>query len=94
MSGPERHPQTRSDGRVALLVDGEAVVAPARQSIAAVLLATGRTAFRHSPTGDPRGIYCGIGACYECRVHVEGRGVVLSCVTPVEPGMQITTGQP
>ena len=79
---------------VVFTVDGERLVAPARQSIAAALLGVGRAILRHGPAGEPRGLYCGIGACFECRVHVEGRGVVLSCVTPVEAGMRITTGWP
>jgi predicted molibdopterin-dependent oxidoreductase YjgC len=79
---------------VVLTVDGERIVAPAQQSIAAALLAAGRNVLRHGPAGEPRGLYCGIGACFECRVHVAGRGVVLSCVTPVEAGMRITTQWP
>jgi D-hydroxyproline dehydrogenase subunit gamma len=79
---------------VALIVDGEPVVAPAGRSIAAALLAADRPVLRQSPGGSPRGVYCGIGVCFECRVHVEGRGAVLGCVTPVEPGMRVTTGWP
>jgi predicted molibdopterin-dependent oxidoreductase YjgC len=79
---------------VVFTVDGEEIAAPDRQSIAAALLATGRAVLRRGPAGGPRGLYCGIGSCFECRVHVEGRGVVLSCVTPVEAGMRITTGWP
>jgi predicted molibdopterin-dependent oxidoreductase YjgC len=79
---------------VVFTVDGDEVAASPRQSIAAALLTEGRSVLRHGPAGGPRGLYCGIGACFECRVHVEGRGVVLSCVTPVEAGMRITTGQP
>jgi predicted molibdopterin-dependent oxidoreductase YjgC len=79
---------------VALIVDGESLVAPAGRSIAAALLAADRPALRQSPDGSPRGLYCGIGVCFECRVHVEGRGAVLGCVTPVEPGMRVTTGWP
>jgi predicted molibdopterin-dependent oxidoreductase YjgC len=79
---------------VAFTVDGERCEAPARQSIAAALLGEGRAVLRTSPSGTPRGVYCGIGACFECRVHVEGRGVVLGCVTPIEPGMRVTTGRP
>jgi D-hydroxyproline dehydrogenase subunit gamma len=77
-----------------LTVDGEPLRAPAGQSLAAALLAGGRTALRRSPTGTPRGVYCGIGACQECRVHVEGRGVVRACVTPVAAGMRVTTDVP
>jgi predicted molibdopterin-dependent oxidoreductase YjgC len=72
-------------------VDGEPLAAVAGQSIGALLLAHGRRALRHSPRGGPRGLYCGIGACHECRVRVEGGGTVRACVTPVQDGMRITT---
>jgi predicted molibdopterin-dependent oxidoreductase YjgC len=75
-----------------LTVDGEPLRAPAGQSLAAALLAAGRVTLRRSPGGTPRGVYCGIGVCQECRVHVEGRGVVRACVTPVAAGMRVTTG--
>jgi predicted molibdopterin-dependent oxidoreductase YjgC len=76
---------------VRVWVDGEAIVAPAGRSVGAVLLERGRRGLRHSPRGGPRGLYCGIGACHECRVRVEGRGAVRACVTPVQDGMRITT---
>jgi predicted molibdopterin-dependent oxidoreductase YjgC len=76
---------------IELSVDGEPLRAPAGQSIAAALLAAGRTSLRSSPSGDPRGVYCGIGVCQECRVQADGR-VVRACVTPVAAGMRVTTG--
>jgi predicted molibdopterin-dependent oxidoreductase YjgC len=79
---------------VELEVDGERFVAPAGRSIAAALMDVGRLALRTSPSGEPRGVYCGIGACFECRVHVAGRGEVRGCLTPVEPGMRVTLGRP
>lgn len=75
-----------------LSVDGETLSAPAGQSLAAALLAAGQAALRTSPSGQPRGVYCGIGVCQECRVHVDGRGIVRACVTPVAGGMRVTTG--
>jgi predicted molibdopterin-dependent oxidoreductase YjgC len=77
-----------------LTVDGTPLRAPAGQSLAAALLAAGRAVLRTSPSGTPRGVYCGIGVCQECRVHVEGRGVVRACVTPATAGMRVTTGVP
>jgi predicted molibdopterin-dependent oxidoreductase YjgC len=77
---------------IELSVDGAPVLAPPGQSLAAALLAAGRVALRPSPSGTARGVYCGIGVCQECRVHVEGRGVVRACVTPVAAGMRVTTG--
>lgn len=76
---------------IELSVDGTPLRAPAGQSLAAALLAAGRAALRDSPTGMPRGVYCGIGVCQECRVHVEGQGVVRACVTPVAAGMRVST---
>jgi aerobic-type carbon monoxide dehydrogenase small subunit (CoxS/CutS family) len=75
---------------IELTVDGEPLRAHPGQSIAAALLAAGRPVLRESPGGQPRGVYCGIGVCQECRVHADGR-VVRACVTPVAAGMRVTT---
>lgn len=76
---------------IELTVDGAPLHAPAGQSIAAALIAAGRDAVRVSPGGVPRGVYCGIGICQECRVVADGE-VVRACVTPVVAGMRVTTG--
>jgi predicted molibdopterin-dependent oxidoreductase YjgC len=77
---------------IELTVDGQPLRAPAGQSIAAALLSAGRRTLRDSPvSGSPRGLYCGIGVCQECRVRADGE-IVRACVTPVVPGMRVTTG--
>lgn len=64
------------------------------ESIAAALLANGvRTLRVHEETGAPRGIYCNIGHCFECRVHVNGQQGVRACLTPLEEGMDIASGE-
>ncbi len=70
---------------IELTVDGRPLTAPAGQSLAAVLLQASRAVLRDSPAGAPRGLYCGIGVCQECRVVVDGV-VMRSCVTPVRAG--------
>lgn len=76
---------------IELLVDGEAIPAYAGETIAAALTAAGRRVFRHAPrTGAPRGVFCGIGVCFECLVAVEGMGQVRSCVVAVRPGMRVS----
>jgi predicted molibdopterin-dependent oxidoreductase YjgC len=77
---------------IEVIIDGAPLLAPAGQSLAAALLASGRVAVRSSPSGTPRGLYCGIGVCQECRVVVDGE-VVRSCVTPVRAGMSVSTGR-
>jgi aerobic-type carbon monoxide dehydrogenase small subunit (CoxS/CutS family) len=76
---------------IELVVDGAPLRAPAGQSLGAALIASGRVALRKSPGGAPRGLYCGIGVCQECRVVVDGE-VVRACVTPVAAGMRVQTG--
>jgi len=74
-------------------VDGQPVQAFAGESVAAVLLALGRRTFRHTEkTGAPRGLFCGMGVCFDCLVTVDGQANVRACVTPVRPGMAIETG--
>jgi D-hydroxyproline dehydrogenase subunit gamma len=77
---------------IEVIVDGRSLSAPSGQSLAAVLLVAGQETLRDSPAGNPRGLYCGIGVCQECRVVVDGV-VVRSCITPVTAGMQVTTGR-
>jgi predicted molibdopterin-dependent oxidoreductase YjgC len=77
--------------QVTITVDGEPVNAYEGESIAAALMASGRRTFRQTRrTGAPRGLFCGMGVCYDCTVHLSGTGLVRSCVTPVEPGMTVS----
>ena len=75
---------------VAITVDGKPLDALAGETLAAALWANGIITLGHHPdTGAPRGIYCGIGHCYECRVTVDGLPDVRSCLIPVREGMRV-----
>ena len=75
-----------------LMVDGQPVPAYEGETIAAALLAAGRRTLRHTiPGGESRGLFCGIGVCFDCLVMVDGMHTVRACVTPVQDGMQVTT---
>jgi predicted molibdopterin-dependent oxidoreductase YjgC len=76
---------------LSVIVDGELVPAFAGESVATVLLALGRRAFRHTERGAPRGLFCGMGACFDCLVTVDGIENVRACLTPVAEGMVIAT---
>jgi predicted molibdopterin-dependent oxidoreductase YjgC len=74
-------------------VDGQPVPAFAGESVAAVLLALGRQTFRHTDRNHaPRGLFCGMGVCFDCLVTVDGVENVRACMTPVHEGMVIDTG--
>ncbi|MCK9918121.1 (2Fe-2S)-binding protein, partial [Microbacteriaceae bacterium K1510] len=47
----------------------------------------------HEEKGTPRGIYCNIGHCFECRVTVNGIPGVRACLTLVEAGMDVQSGE-
>ncbi|MEW9670422.1 (2Fe-2S)-binding protein [Ammoniphilus sp. 3BR4] len=73
--------------------DGKTFSAYEGETIAAALLAHGvRTLRSHEEKKTPRGIYCNIGHCFECRVKVDGKSVVRSCLTPVTNGMSVESG--
>lgn len=85
-AGVERGPQ------VEIEVDGERITAFEGETIATTLLAAGKQNFRHTTKQNaPRGIFCGMGLCFDCVMTVNGVPNVRTCVTPVEGGMKIQT---
>jgi sarcosine oxidase subunit alpha len=77
---------------VPILVNGAATEAYEGETVATVLLAAGIWGLRHTRrSGEPRGVYCGMGVCFECLVTVDGVHAVRACLTPVRAGMHITT---
>ena len=80
--------------RFEIEVDGKAVTAYEGETVAAALTAAGITAFRHTAgQGAPRGIYCGMGICFDCLMTVDGVPNVRTCVTYAQPGMKVRAQQ-
>ncbi len=60
------------------------------ESLAAALQSSGVRSLRRSRrTGEPRGVYCGIGLCFDCIVTVDGRPNTRACMTLAEDGMRV-----
>ncbi len=79
-------------GGVPLTVDGVARRARPGDTVATVLLATGRAAWRTTRGGDrPRGVFCGIGVCHDCLVVVNGLPDVRACLREVASGDVVET---
>ena len=75
-------------------LDGKPVEARAGQTVAAVLLANGQDTWRTTRLHDrPRGIFCGIGACQDCLITINGLPDIRACQRTVAPGDTITTQQ-
>ena len=90
----ERLPRRRGSQTVEVLVDGEKVQAYVGEMVATVLLAQGQLTFRHTDQGhSPRGLFCGMGVCFDCLVTIDGQPNVRACLTPVQAGMVVETGE-
>ncbi|MFF4486145.1 (2Fe-2S)-binding protein [Streptomyces sp. NPDC001544] len=72
--------------------DGRAIEALPGQTVAAALWTAGVTAWRTTRReGRPRGVFCGIGVCFDCLVTVNGRPNQRACLLPARPGDVIVT---
>lgn len=72
-------------------VDGEKIVAYEGETIATAMLAAGKRVFRRTARDQFRGIYCGVGICFECRMIVNGRPNVRVCQTMATPNCKVET---
>lgn len=77
--------------RVGIIVNGRRIEAFAGETVHAALLAAGLRVLRESRTGcGDRGVFCGMGVCYECLVTIDGKPDRRACMTPVREGMEVT----
>ena len=99
-----RQPDSRSAGlrvpvtagvergeRLTFTFDGEPIVAFRGESVAAALLAAGRRTLRLTAVGAPRGVFCGMGVCFDCLVVIDGEPSRRACMTFVTEGMRVET---
>lgn len=70
--------------------DGRPLTAAAGQSVGAVLTSQGITAWRSTRKGGrPRGLFCGIGVCFDCLVTVDGEPNQRACLVEACDGMEV-----
>jgi aerobic-type carbon monoxide dehydrogenase small subunit (CoxS/CutS family) len=85
-------PDLDSAGSVAFTFDGEPVSAEPGQSVAAALIAAGRRTWRTTRReGRPRGVFCGIGVCFDCLVAIDGQPGQRACLVEARDGQAVTT---
>ena len=85
------HPSIRPVGcPITFQFDATPIQALEGETIAAALSAAGIVAFRRTTSGAPRGLHCGMGACFDCVVTVDGRIGQRACMTRVADGMVVT----
>jgi predicted molibdopterin-dependent oxidoreductase YjgC len=78
--------------KVAFSFDGAPMTAEAGQTVGAALLAAGIRSWRRTRSGGrPRGLFCGIGACFDCLVDVNEDRAVRACLVLVREGDEVHT---
>ncbi|MGD0430582.1 MAG: FAD-dependent oxidoreductase [Acetobacteraceae bacterium] len=85
---------TRAGAVVSIQFDDRAIEALEGETVAASLSAAGIVTFRRTIGGAPRGLHCGMGACQDCVVTIDGRIGQRACVTSVRAGMVVSSEPP
>ena len=76
--------------KINIKVDGKKIKAYEGEPIAAALWAAGIRDFRYTrKRKEPRGFFCGIGLCTDCKMIVNGVPNIRTCITLVQDGMKI-----
>lgn len=89
------HPDIRRSGEIVEIVyDGQKLTALAGETVAAALASHGIAQFRHTRDGGRRGLYCGMGACFDCLVTVDGKASQRACLTKVAANQEIRSAMP
>ena len=72
--------------------DGEKIVAITGQSVAAALLSADQRILRKTRfNNNERGVFCGIGVCFDCLVVIDGVTNQRACLIEAKPGMKVQT---
>ena len=72
--------------------DGEKIDAITGQSVAAALLAANQRTLRKTRfNNNERGVFCGIGVCFDCLLVIDGITNQRACLIEAKPGMKVQT---
>lgn len=73
-------------------MDGREIAAFPGETIAAALLAAGVRRLRVTEKNEaPRGVFCGMGICFDCLVTVDDRPHLRACLTQAKSGARVVT---
>ncbi|WP_439595724.1 FAD-dependent oxidoreductase [Falsiroseomonas sp.] len=85
---------TPSAEAVGITFEGRPIPALYGETVAAALSAAGELTLRYTQSGAPRGLHCGMGACFDCLVTIDGRANQRACLAKVTPGMVVQRATP
>jgi D-hydroxyproline dehydrogenase subunit alpha len=74
-----------------LTFDGQAIAVRPGQTVAGALYGAGIRSWRTTRIdGRPRGLFCGIGACFDCLVTIDGVSGQRACLAPARSGSVVS----
>ncbi|WP_019970295.1 (2Fe-2S)-binding protein [Mycobacterium sp. 141] len=87
---PENQPESTE---VLFTFDGEAIPARAGQTVGGALTDAGIKSWRATRFDHrPRGLFCGIGVCFDCLLTIDGRPNQRACLVTVRDGLACGSG--
>jgi predicted molibdopterin-dependent oxidoreductase YjgC len=73
-----------------LTFEGRTITARPGQSVGAALVSAGIVSWRTTRHGGrPRGLFCGIGVCFDCLITVDGVPDQRACLVEAVDGMRL-----
>ena len=77
---------------VTISIDSTPITVDTGTTVAGAMIAQGVTAWRSTRNNErPRGLFCGIGACFDCLVTIDSVPNQRACMVRVCEGQQIDT---
>ena len=81
-----------SQSEIQFTFDDTTITAVSGQSIGAALLVASQRSLRKTRFNkNKRGIFCGIGVCFDCLVVIDGVTNQRACITEIKSGMKVQT---
>lgn len=75
---------------ISVKLNERTVSTAAGQSVGSVLMGQGINSWRTTRNeGKPRGLFCGIGACYDCLITIDGQANQRACMVEARDSMSI-----
>ncbi len=87
-------PEARTGPDFSFTFDGQRIAAREGQTIAGALAENGVISLRQTRNGAPRGLHCGMGACFDCIVTVDGQAGMRACLEKARPGLTVASAAP
>ena len=77
---------------ITISIDTTPVTVESGTTVAGAMISQGTTAWRSTRNNErPRGLFCGIGACFDCLVTIESKPNQRACMVRVREGQQVVT---